>query len=95
MRIKGVNHREFKKKLAEKTGCKIQYNGWTCSSCLYGAFKDKVEQRDWRAVLLYRGDYNLEEINGGLEEEERMSIKEVEMRIKRLWDIMEGENERL
>ena len=52
-------HKElFKQKLKDITSCSIQYNGWTCGSCFY-AISESLIHEDWVSLLLYRGDYNL------------------------------------
>ena len=66
MEIVKMNKRDFKERLREKTGCAIQHNGWTCGTCFF-AISERFSNRDWRALLYYRGDYNLEDLNEGLE----------------------------
>ena len=56
-----MEKREFKRKLKEKTLCDIQHNGWTCGTCFF-AISEELNNEHWKAVLFYRGDYTLEEM---------------------------------
>lgn len=51
-----MNKSILKKALKEKTGCAIQYNGWTCGTCFFN-ISDQLTNQDWQALLLFRGDY--------------------------------------
>lgn len=92
MKIKGIKKSEFKKKLAEKTMCSIQHNGWTCGTCFYDYFKHTTNE-DWRSVLYYRGDYSLEELN--LDAKYKLTIRDIEERIKNLWAIMNNKTNKI
>jgi hypothetical protein len=53
VRVPGVSKTKFRKALvAASGGCTIQHNGWPCGSDF------PFGQRDWTAVLAYRGDYD-------------------------------------
>lgn len=47
---------QLKKLLKNKTNCTIQHDGWTCGTCFF-AISKKLNNKDWQAVLLTRGDY--------------------------------------
>ena len=70
-----MNKAKFKKLLRDATGCTIQHNGWTCGSCFFG-ISDKLTNKDWQALLLYRGDYKREELNN-LPEDIEYSINKI------------------
>lgn len=55
---------DFKKRLAQRTGCTIQHNGWCCGTCFY-TISEKLNNDDWRALLHFRGDYTKEEADIG------------------------------
>jgi hypothetical protein len=52
----------FKKALVNKTSCAIQHNGWPCGTCFFSMSK-KLTNNDWQATLLYRGDYQKEDLD--------------------------------
>lgn len=85
-----ISKREFKRKLADKTFCAIQYTGWTCGTCFYGISK-KLNNRDWNALLLYRGDYKLKDTNQWLEEkgEKPFTKEEIKERIIKIWELIQ------
>jgi len=56
-----MNKQKFKQRLRIKTGCAIQYDGWTCGTCFF-TISETLTNAHWRAVLHYRGDYTKEEI---------------------------------
>lgn len=41
--------------------CSVQH-GWTCGTCFF-AISRKLTNKDWQAVLLTRGDYELKDLN--------------------------------
>lgn len=53
---------ELKKVLKRATNCTVQHNGWTCGTCFF-AMSDNLNNQDWQAVLLFRGDYKKEDLN--------------------------------
>ena len=53
--------RKLKKLLKDKTSCTIQHNGWCCGTCFF-TISQELDNTDWRSLLLYRGDYNKEQI---------------------------------
>lgn len=57
-----MNKRAIKKVLKEKTNCTIQHTGWTCGTCFF-AISKKLTNKDWQALLLFRGDNKKEELN--------------------------------
>lgn len=79
-RIKGINKAEFKRKLKQKTGCAIQHNGWTCGTCFFTISKTLTNEH-WRAVLFYRGDYTLKDV-------EREEEWDYEKLIKEVWEFI-------
>lgn len=62
--------------LAHATGCTIQHDGWTCGTCFF-ALSDKLNNQDWQAVLLVRGDYKESELDN-LPQSVDKAIKKVE-----------------
>lgn len=52
----------LKQALKEVTDCTVQHNGWTCGTCFF-AISDKLTNKDWQAVLLFRGDNKKEDLN--------------------------------
>ena len=75
-----MNKQEFKKKLKEKTSCSIQHNGWTCGSCFFTISK-KLNNEHWRAVLHYRGDYSLKDV----EKDENWDYKTL---LNEVWELI-------
>ena len=57
-----MNEADFKKRLAEKTMCSVQHNGWTCGTCFFG-LSNTLKEEDWQNILLYRGDYQEMELD--------------------------------
>jgi hypothetical protein len=57
-----MNKQLFKKALYRATGCNLQHNGWPCGTCFFSALEG-VTNKDWQAVLLYRGDYKKEDLD--------------------------------
>jgi hypothetical protein len=53
---------KLKKVLREKTSCVIQHDGWTCGTCFF-AMSKRLTNKDWQALLLYRGDYKREDMD--------------------------------
>jgi hypothetical protein len=52
----------LKEALEQKTGCTIQHTGWPCGSCFF-AISDDLTEQDWQALLFYRGDYSVDELD--------------------------------
>jgi hypothetical protein len=52
----------LKKALRNATGCGIQHNGWPCGTCFF-SIDGPLTNKDWQAVLLFRGDYKKEQLN--------------------------------
>ena len=42
--------------LRRKTHCTIQAGGWPCGTCFFSLGKS-LSNKDWQALLLFRGDY--------------------------------------
>jgi len=56
------DRKTFKKLLVKATaGCGIQ-NGWPCGTCFF-AISNKLTNKDWQAILLFRGDYKKEDLH--------------------------------
>ena len=75
-----MNKAEFKRKLKEKTRCFIQHNGWTCGTCFFAISKD-FNNKHWKAVLFYRGDYTLK----SLEKDKDWNYKKL---LEEVWEII-------
>jgi len=86
MRIKGIKKTEFKRKLAEKTGCAIQYNGWCCGTCFYGISKT-LNNDDWLSLLYYRGDTTIDDVKGTCDYLKK-PIPDFEKSIKKIWELI-------
>jgi hypothetical protein len=88
--IKNINKAVFKQRLAEKTECTIQYNGWCCGGCFYSIDRVKLTNQDWNALLIYRGDYNLEECNKIRKEEGEipLTIEMIKDSIIKIWELI-------
>jgi len=52
---------ELKKVLLNATGCGLQHAGWPCGTCFFSISK-KLTNKDWQAVLLFRGDNKKENL---------------------------------
>ena len=52
---------KLKQALKKKTRCTIQHTGWTCGTCFF-AISKKLTNKDWQALLLFRGDYKLSDL---------------------------------
>ncbi|MEK7499024.1 MAG: hypothetical protein AAB649_00270, partial [Patescibacteria group bacterium] len=57
-----VTQKNLKTALVEKTSCAIQHDGWPCGTCFFSISK-KLTNKDWQAVLLFRGDYSREDLD--------------------------------
>jgi len=57
-----MNKAKLKKALRDKTGCAIQHTGWCCGTCFF-AMSKKLTNKDWQALLLYRGDSERSELD--------------------------------
>ncbi len=57
-----MNKIKLKRALKKKTHCSIQYNGWPCGTCFFSMSKT-LTNKDWQALLLYRGDYKKEDLD--------------------------------
>ena len=55
--------RNFKKALAEATGCTIQHDGWCCGTCFFDLDYDNLTNADWQSLLYYRGDYDKKDLD--------------------------------
>ena len=84
-----MNKRDFKKKLREATGCSIQHNGWTCGTCFF-SISETLNNDDWNAVLNYRGDYPLKEINAMRIEDNRKPLTEDQIKesLNKVWELI-------
>ena len=74
-----MNKQKFKRMLKLKTGCSIQYNGWCCGTCFFSLSK-KLDNKDWRSLLYYRGDYGKEELD--------LIPENWEERINKIWELI-------
>lgn len=70
-----MNKRELKKALKDKTGCIIQHTGWPCGTCFF-SMNEKLTNKDWQALLLFRGDYKREQLDN-LPEDVNLSITKI------------------
>lgn len=75
---------QFKRKLAQKTQCTIQYNGWTCGTCFY-SISPKLKHIDWASLLFYRGDYKKEDFD--LKTYNKV-IKNQEKSLNKIWELI-------
>lgn len=58
-----MNKLKFKRALINAScGCDIQHDGWPCGTCFF-SISSKFTNKDWQAVLLFRGDYQKEILN--------------------------------
>jgi hypothetical protein len=48
--------------LSRKTDCELQHDGWCCGTCFF-AMSKRLTNKDWQALLLFRGDYTREEMD--------------------------------
>ena len=53
---------KLKKALKKKTHCSLQHDGWPCGTCFFAMGK-KLTNKDWQALLLFRGDNKKEDLN--------------------------------
>ena len=53
---------EVKRVLKNATRCAIQHTGYPCGTCFF-SISDKLDNQDWQALLLFRGDYEKEELD--------------------------------
>lgn len=77
------NREELKKKLYEKTGCDMQYDGWCCGTCFF-SLSDDFDNQDWQTLLFYRGDYGIDELDN-LPENMKGSLNKI-------WRFLKNEN---
>jgi hypothetical protein len=70
-----MNKRQLKKDLYRATKCNVQHNGWPCGTCFF-AMSYKLENEDWQALLLYRGDYKKEDLDN-LPVKPRQSLEKI------------------
>ena len=52
----------LKQALLNATTCDIQHDGWTCGTCFFH-ISPELNNQDWQAVLLIRGDYSRDELD--------------------------------
>ena len=71
---------KLKQILLDATGCGIQHDGWPCGTCFFN-MSEKLTNKDWQALLLFRGDYKKEdldnlpkEINKSLEKIKKIAL---------------------
>jgi len=57
-----VNKLKLKRALYKKTFCNIQHNGWPCPTCFF-SISPKLTNKDWQALLLFRGDCEKLDLN--------------------------------
>lgn len=43
-------------------GCAIQHDGWPCGTCFFD-ISEKLTNKDWQALLLFRGDNERKDLN--------------------------------
>ena len=70
-----MNKRTLKTALKKATHCFIQHNGWTCGTCFFG-LSDKLQNADWQALLLFRGDSKREDLDN-LPQNTEESLKKI------------------
>ena len=56
-----MNRKSLKSALLKKTHCTI-HDGWPCRTCFFEMSKD-LNNHDWQALLLYRGDHKESELD--------------------------------
>ncbi len=78
-----MNKPQFKRKLKARTMCIIQHNGWTCGTCFFSMSKNLTNEH-WRAVLFYRGDNTLKELERGKDWDHKKLLMEV-------WEVLNHE----
>ena len=54
--------KELKELIGNKTGCRVQYTGWACRTCFF-AISGELTNKDWQALLLFRGDYKKKDLD--------------------------------
>lgn len=57
-----MNKLMLKRALRAATGCALQHTGWPCGTCFFSLSK-RLTNKDWQALLLYRGDYKKEALD--------------------------------
>jgi hypothetical protein len=57
-----MNKLKLKRALRAATSCCIQHTGWPCGTCFF-ALSKRLTNKDWQALLLYRGDYKREDLD--------------------------------
>ena len=76
-----INKREFKNKLREETMCGAQHTGWSCGTC-FSAISETLTNSDWQSLLLYRGDYEKDELDN--------LPKDTDKSIDKIWKLING-----
>lgn len=76
------NKRDFKRMLGNATMCRIQYNGWTCGTCFFSLSND-LDNKDWQALLFYRGDDKNKESYNNLP-------KDINKSLNKIWELIKN-----
>jgi hypothetical protein len=71
-----MNRHNLKRALEQKTECTIQHTSWPCRTCFF-AISDDLTEQDWQALLFYRGDYSVDELDN-LPDDSETSLKKIE-----------------
>ena len=74
-----INKREFKNKLREETMCGAQHTGWSCGTC-FSAISETLTNSDWQSLLLYRGQYEKDELDN--------LPKDTDKSINKIWKLI-------
>tara|TARA_Y100001951_G_scaffold41339_1_gene32729 strand:+ start:112 stop:357 length:246 start_codon:yes stop_codon:yes gene_type:complete len=77
-----VGKQEFKIKLLEETMCGAQHTGWSCGTCFF-AISETLTNSDWQSLLLYRGQYEKDELDN--------LPKNIDKSIDKIWELINGE----
>ena len=77
-----VSKQEFKHKLRLETMCGAQHDGWTCGTCFF-TMSETLTNSDWQSLLLYRGQYEKDELDN--------LPKNIDKSIDKIWELINGE----
>jgi len=87
--FKEFSKKMFKRRLYERTMCQIQHNGWTCGTCFFN-ISEKLTNKDWNALLIYRGDYDFNQTNEWRKErgEEPLTREQIKESLLKIWELI-------
>ena len=60
--VKPPTRSVLRMRLVDFLGCDIQHDGWPCGTCFF-SLSDKLTNKDWQALLFFRGDNKREDLN--------------------------------